>query len=333
MYTPKTPGSNHLKELQQFVNDDLHEMNDIIKSLTYGKAELIYLLSDYLIGSGGKRLRPLLTLVCAKLCNYKGDDHVKLAAAVEFIHNATLLHDDVVDESDLRRGMPTANNKWGNKASILVGDFLLSQSFRLMVSVGSIKVLDILSNAAAVIAEGEVMQLSVTNNIEITEEEYIEIITAKTAELFASACELGAVVAGSGEQYEVNLRKFGINLGIAFQIIDDALDYSATEAEFGKKIGDDFREGKVTLPAIFAYKAATDLERDFWLRTLKELKQNDEDLKTAIDLIKKYGILKEINQYAARYIDLSREALLLFPESEAKNMLLDILDFTIDRNF
>ncbi len=217
---------------------------------------LIHNIASHIIASGGKRIRPALTLISAQLCGYEGARHIALAAAVEFIHTATLLHDDVVDESKVRRGLATANEVFGNKASILVGDFLLSQAFQLMVADGSLKVLKILSDAAAVIAKGEVMQLMTEGEPETTIQKYLQVISSKTAILFASACELGAVVAGQ-DGCEERLREFGIYIGIAFQLTDDALDYTADESKLGKTVGDDFREGKVTLPVILAYNAGT----------------------------------------------------------------------------
>jgi octaprenyl-diphosphate synthase len=324
--------NSFLTELNNFVNEDLAEVNDLIKNLTKGREELIFLLSTYLVSSGGKRLRPILTLLCAKLCGYQGKHHIALATAVEFIHTATLLHDDVVDESSLRRGMLTANNKWGNKASILVGDFLLGQAFKLMVDAGSLKVLDILSQASITIAEGEVMQLASTNNINITREQYLEVIQAKTAELFAASCQIGGVLVENLEQ-ETALRSFGMNLGIAFQILDDMLDYSAKEEELGKTVGDDFREGKVTLPVIIAYANGTKQEQNFWSKTIQDLKQQPEDLVLAIDLINQYDAINLSRDIAKQYLQKAREAVIIFKESPAKHLLLDLLIFSLERSY
>jgi octaprenyl-diphosphate synthase len=322
-----------LHKLKNFVKEDLSQMDLVIARLTHGKEQLIFKLSNHLIASGGKRLRPILTIICAKLFGYAGNKHIDFAAAVEFIHTATLLHDDVVDESSLRRGKPTANHQWGNKASILVGDFLLSQAFKLMVAQNSLEALDILSSASAVIAEGEVMQLAATNNLTITEIQYIEIIKAKTAELFAAACQIGAVVANGSEPENQALRHFGMSLGIAFQIIDDALDYSANIMDLGKDIGNDFKEGKVTLPVLIAYRRSNELEKAFWLRTMKLLDQKPEDLEQAIDLIKKHDAFNYCLDQAKSYINQASAALSGFPPSEAKLILSGILDFAIERSY
>jgi octaprenyl-diphosphate synthase len=325
--------NDYIKKLQEFVGDDLEQMDVQINSLIIGKEHLISTLSNHLISSGGKKLRPILTIICSKLCGYIGTRHINLAAAVEFIHTATLLHDDVVDQSSLRRGSPTANNKWGNKAPILVGDFLLSQAFKLMVKDGSLKILDVLSSASAIIAEGEVMQLSATNNIEITEQKYIEIISAKTAALFAAACQIGPIITGLSEEKQQSLYNFGNYLGIAFQMIDDALDFSAKEQELGKSIGDDFKEGKVTLPVIIACSKASIEEKLFFNRTMHQMIQTSEDLELAINIINKYQAFDYVINQAKNYINLAREQLKDFADCTAKNMLLDILDFSINRSY
>ena len=226
-------------------------------------------VANHLISSGGKRLRPILTLAAAGLCGYRGDGHIKLAAAVEFMHTATLLHDDVVDESDLRRGKAAARVLWGNEASVLVGDFLLGQAFKMMVEVGSLPCLDVLSTAAAVIAEGEVMQLSAAKDTATSEDAYLAVIRAKTAALFAAACEVGPILAGSGKAEIEACRGYGANLGIAFQLIDDALDYGGSSAKLGKNVGDDFREGKITLPVVLSFRRGSTADREFWRRTLE----------------------------------------------------------------
>ncbi len=239
-------------------------------------------VANHLINSGGKRLRPMLTLALARLAGYAGDGHIKLAAAVEFMHTATLLHDDVVDESELRRGRLAARMLWGNEASVLVGDFLLGQAFKMMVEVGSLKALEILSVAAAVIAEGEVMQLAAAKNTATTEDEYIAVIRAKTAELFAAACEVGPALSARQKAEQAASRSFGMNLGITFQLVDDALDYGGAAARLGKNIGDDFREGKITLPVVLAFRRGSDAEREFWRRTLERGETTDADLDHAI---------------------------------------------------
>src|SRR5690606_14386993 len=235
-------------------------------------------LASHLINSGGKRLRPMLTIAAAHLCGYKGGDHIKLAASVEFLHTATLLHDDVVDESDLRRGKKTARMLWGNQASVLVGDFLLGRAFRLMVETRSLRALEIIANAASIIAEGEVMQLAAAKDTSTTEDAYMRVIQAKTAALFAAAAEVGAVVADRGADEAAALESYGRNLGIAFQLVDDALDYSGRAATLGKNVGDDFREGKITLPVVLAFRRGDREERAFWRRTLQDGDQRDGDL-------------------------------------------------------
>ena len=262
-----------LDRLTSLIRADLEQVNTLILERMQSPVALIPQLAGHIIAAGGKRLRPMLTLAAARMCGYRGARHVALAAAVEFIHTATLLHDDVVDASDLRRGLATANAVWGNKPSVLVGDFLFSRAFQLMVEDGSLKVLEILSRASAVIAEGEVLQLITSNDIATTEEDYLRVIDAKTAELFAAASRIGAVLAERGEAEERALESYGRNLGIAFQLVDDMLDYSAHEIELGKSIGDDFREGKITLPVVLALRASDERELQFWRRTLEQLDQ------------------------------------------------------------
>ncbi len=245
---------------------DMGRVNELILSKAGSDVEMIPEVANHLISSGGKRLRPMLTLAAAQMFGYRGDGHVKLATSVEFMHTATLLHDDVVDESALRRGKTTARMIWGNQASVLVGDFLLGQAFRMMVEVGSLDALDILSAAACVIAEGEVMQLSIAKNLESTEDDYLAVIKAKTAALFSAAAEIGPVLAGAGRTDRAALRSYGTNLGLAFQLVDDALDYGGNASSLGKNVGDDFREGKVTLPVILSYRRGTADERAFWRR-------------------------------------------------------------------
>ena len=250
----------------------MERVNTTILARTGSEVTMIPEVANHLISSGGKRLRPMLTLAMAKLAGYSGDGHIKLAAAVEFMHTATLLHDDVVDESDMRRGKLAARMLWGNEASVLVGDFLLGQAFKMMVEVGNLHALDILSSAAAVIAEGEVMQLGAAKNTATNEDEYLAVIRAKTAELFAAACEVGPALAGKDKAEQAACRSFGMNLGIAFQLIDDALDYGGKSAKLGKNVGDDFREGKITLPVVLSFRRGNESERAFWNRTLGKAK-------------------------------------------------------------
>ena len=321
-----------LAGLQSLVREDLARVDQVILANIDSGVPLIPKLARHIIAAGGKRLRPALTLLSARLCGYTGERHIGLAACVEFIHTATLLHDDVVDESALRRGNATANEVWGNKASVLVGDFLFSRSFQLMVADGSLKVLKILSDTSAIIAQGEVMQLSTANNPKITQEQYLEVITAKTAALFSAACELGAVVSDKPE-HEERLRQAGLDLGIAFQIIDDALDYSASQATLGKTVGDDFREGKITLPVLYAYQHGNSEEKSFWERTLEEQELREGDLDHAINIINKHQSISASIALAERYCDSAREQLAPFPHSAEKDALLETIDFCTQRAY
>ena len=326
----KTP----LDTLTGLVAQDLEAVNALIVSRMDSPVALIPRLAGYIVASGGKRLRPLLTLASARLCGYGGGArHLKLAAAVEFIHTATLLHDDVVDESDQRRGLASANAVFGNKSSVLVGDFLFSRAFQLMVEDGSLEVLRILSTASAVIAEGEVLQLATTNDVETSEQAYLDVVKAKTAELFAAACEIGAVVAGRPAEDAAALRAYGFNLGVAFQIIDDVLDYSAVQARLGKTIGDDFREGKVTLPVVLALLGASAEERRFWQRTIGDLEQRDGDLEHAIRLFRSRGAFAESKLRARYYGHAACDALAGFPRGPLREAMLRIVEFTIERDF
>jgi len=322
-----------LDALSALVAEDLNAVNQTILDRMHSPVALIPQLAGHLISAGGKRLRPMLTLAAAKLCEHTGMRHVKLAACVEFIHTATLLHDDVVDESTLRRGLASANAVWGNKASVLVGDFLFSRSFELMVEDGSVKVLGILSRASSIIAEGEVLQLITANDIETTEAAYQEVICAKTAALFAAACKIGAVVADRSDAEEAALDAYGLNLGIAFQLIDDVLDYSAKQEKLGKSIGDDFREGKITLPVILAIARGSDEEKAFWKRTLEDLDQAEDgaDLRRAQELMEQHHAIADSIARAREFGDLAKTALDIFPDSIARQALIDIVDFCIER--
>ena len=322
-----------LEPLLRLVCADLDRVNATILEHMQSPVHLIPQLAGHLIAAGGKRLRPMLTLGAAALCGYGGDRHIRLAACVEFIHTATLLHDDVVDESDLRRGQESANAVWGNQASVLVGDFLFSRSFELMVGDGSLQVLKILSRASAVIAEGEVQQLITTNDTATGETAYLEVIQAKTAALFAAATRIGAVVASRPKAEEDALDAYGTNLGIAFQLIDDALDYSARQAELGKTVGDDFREGKITLPVILAFRRGTEEERTFWRRTLEDLDQHDSDMERAQGLIRQHGALDDTIARARHYAAIARDALGFFPDGEPKHALTEVVDFCVERAY
>src|SRR5471032_3149740 len=276
-------------------------VNQTIMSRTGSDVGMIPEVANHLISSGGKRLRPILTLATAGLCNYSGEGHIKLAASVEFMHTATLLHDDVVDASEMRRGKLAARMLWGNEASVLVGDFLLGQAFKMMVEVGSLQALGILSSAAAVIAEGEVMQLAAAKNTATTEDEYLAVIRAKTAELFAAACEVGPTLSARPKAEQAACRSFGMNLGIAFQLVDDALDYGGKAARLGKNVGDDFREGKITLPVVLAFRRGSDGERAFWQRTLERGETAEDDLEQAIGLITKHRAIEDTITRAQHY--------------------------------
>lgn len=311
----------------------MNSVNSVILERMQSQIPLIPALAGHLISGGGKRMRPMLTVAGAELCGYQGNRHHKLAAAVEFIHTATLLHDDVVDGSDLRRGKATANIVFGNPATVLVGDFLFSRSFELMVEDGSIRVLRILSNASAVIAEGEVDQLTAQRQVETSEERYLAIISAKTAALFAAACRIAAVVAERPEADELALEAYGRYLGIAFQLTDDAIDYDSDAAEMGKDQGDDFRDGKMTLPVILAYARGSDEERAFWRDAIAGNRTGDADLAHAIALIRKHDAVLATRERARHYAQRAIDAIAAFPASEAKAAMIEAAEFAVARRF
>jgi octaprenyl-diphosphate synthase len=327
---PRRPA---LDALTRLVAGDLLKVNQLIVQRMHSPVALIPQLAGHIIAAGGKRLRPMLTLAAARLCGYRGERHIGLAACVEFIHTATLLHDDVVDESVLRRGQESANTLWGNKPSVLVGDFLFSRAFQLMVQDGSLDVLEILCDTSATIAEGEVGQLMTSNDTETSETAYLEVVRAKTAQLFAAAARIGAVVADRPKVEEEALEGFGLNLGIAFQLVDDVLDYSARQAELGKTVGDDFREGKITLPVILAFRRGGEAERGFWRRTLESQAQAAGDLDHAIALAERHGALADTVDRARHYGAIARDALGIFPDSEDKQALVDTVEFCIERAY
>lgn len=329
------PGStaNALDQLQELCAADLARVNQTIVDRMQSDVPLIPELAGHLVAAGGKRLRPLLTLASARMCGYQGDKHITLAAAVEFIHTATLLHDDVVDESDLRRGRETANAVWGNQASVLVGDYLFSRSFRLMVESESLQVLDVLANASAVIAEGEVAQLTTANDTATTEEDYLYVIRSKTAALFAAACEVGGLIADQGEAATKALDQYGANLGIAFQLVDDYLDYASSREAMGKEVGDDFRDGKITLPVVLAMRRGDDSERDFWRRTLENCDQSEDDLEQAIAMLHKHDALSDTLIRARGYADTARAALSTLPDNDYRAALENVIDFCVDRAY
>lgn len=320
-----------LQPLLDLVSADMDGINRLILDKAVSDVEMIPELAHHLIDSGGKRLRPMLTIATARMTGFKGDEHIRVAAAVEFMHTATLLHDDVVDESDIRRGKKSARMIWGNQASVLVGDFLLGQAFRMLVDVGSLQVLQILSNAAAVIAEGEVMQLSAAKNLATTEDEYIAIVNAKTAALFLGAAESGAALAKRPGEELSALRSYGKNLGIAFQLIDDALDYSGDSKNLGKSVGDDFREGKVTLPVILAFRRGNEEERAFWQRTIGDGEIAEGDLEHAMGLIAKHNAIAATVERARSYGTIARDAMEIFKSGKEKHALQEVIAFCISR--
>ena len=328
-------GEDALSTLISLVETDLEACNRVIVARMDSPVALIPQLAAHIVAAGGKRLRPLLTLAAARMCGYPdqpgGARHVDLAACVEFIHTATLLHDDVVDESQLRRGLASANAVFGNKASVLVGDFLFARAFQLMVEDGSLKVLAILSKAAATIAEGEVLQLVTQNDLTTTEARYLEVIQGKTAALFAAACQIGAVVGNRPGREEAALSEYGMKLGIAFQLVDDALDYVADQATLGKTIGDDFREGKITLPVLVAFLAGDALEKAFWQRTIEALDQNNADLDQAMRLIADHDAIQVTLDRAQRFVQEAKAALLVFPDSPIRRALAGVADYTVQR--
>jgi octaprenyl-diphosphate synthase len=322
-----------LDPMIQLVAADLNHVNAVILARMQSEVALIPELAGHLIAGGGKRMRPMLTLACAQLLDYSGARHHKLAAAVEFIHTATLLHDDVVDGSGLRRGRRTANIIWGNPASVLVGDFLFSRSFELMVEDGSLKVLRILSHASSVIAEGEVDQLTAQRRVETSEDHYLAIISAKTAALFAAACRIAGVVAESGEAIEEALDAYGRNLGIAFQLIDDAIDYASDAATMGKGVGDDFRDGKVTLPVILAHARGSAADRDFWRAAMEGRRVSDEDLAVATGLLRETGAIDDTLARARHYGQRAIDALGPFAAGKAKAALIEAVQFATARAY
>jgi octaprenyl-diphosphate synthase len=322
-----------LDPMIQLVAADLNHVNAVILERMQSPVALIPELAGHLIAGGGKRMRPMLTLACARLLDYPGSRHHKLAAAVEFIHTATLLHDDVVDGSGLRRGRRTANIIWGNPASVLVGDFLFSRSFELMVEDGSLRALRILSRASAVIAEGEVDQLTAQRRIETGEDHYLGIISAKTAALFAAACRIAAVVAERDEGVEQALDCYGRNLGIAFQLVDDAIDYASDGATMGKDAGDDFRDGKVTLPVILAFARGSEADRRFWREAIEGGRSGDEDLAHATRLLRDSGALDDTLARARTYAQRAIDALGPFPAGNARAALTEAVEFAISRAF
>lgn len=330
----KIEPQNAFQILSGLLDDDVQAVETLLEKRAASPVSVIPNLSGYIVSAGGKRLRPLITLAAAKACGATDMTPVhSLATAVEFIHTATLLHDDVVDESDLRRGKPAAKNVWGNSASILVGDFLFARAFTLMVETKSLRVLDILSNASSVIAEGEVHQLSVQGKLDLPTEIYLRIIEAKTAALFEAASESGAVCAGANEEQIKALKSYGKNLGLAFQLVDDALDYGGTTAVIGKSVGDDFRECKITLPVVIARRRGNDEDKAFWDRALSMDTQEENDLPHAIHLIRSTGAAEDTLAEARSYVNIAKKALKALPPSPFIDALAGLADFTVERAY
>jgi octaprenyl-diphosphate synthase len=326
-------GVPSLEPIMSLTAEAMNGVNSIILQRMQSKVAMIPELAGHLIAGGGKRMRPMLTLASAELCGYTGTRHHKLAAAVEFIHTATLLHDDVVDGSEMRRGKRAANLIWGNPATVLVGDFLFSRAFELMVEDGSLKVLKILSHASAVIAEGEVDQLTAQRQVETSEDHYLSIINAKTAQLFAAACRIAPVVAESGDQAEESLEAYGRNLGIAFQLVDDAIDYASDSETMGKGQGDDFRDGKVTLPVIIAFARGTPENRAFWKEAMQGERTSDADLAHATRLIRESGALTDTMERARLYGRRAIDTLSSFPPGRARSAMTEAVEFAVARAY
>ncbi|MFD0910215.1 polyprenyl synthetase family protein [Ruegeria arenilitoris] len=320
------------ERLAEILAGEMEAVNTLIRTrMASEHAPRIPEVTAHLVEAGGKRLRPMLTLAAARLFGYGGDHHIRLAATVEFIHTATLLHDDVVDESAQRRGRPTANLLWDNKSSVLVGDYLFSRSFQLMVETGSLRVLDILANASATIAEGEVLQMTAATDLRTDESVYLQVVRGKTAALFSAATEVGGVIAGASEEQVRALFAYGDALGIAFQIADDLLDYQGDSKTTGKNVGDDFRERKLTLPVIKAVAQATPDERAFWERTIEKGRQQDGDLDLALNLMRKYGTLEETRTDALAWAAKAKTALTALPDHELRDLLGDLADYVVSR--
>ena len=320
--------------LKNLVGDKLEGVSQQIKYKLASEINLIHKMTNYHLKSGGKRIRPLLTLASAKLCGYKGGDRdINLAACVELIHNATLLHDDVIDNSDLRRGIKTTNSVWGNQSSILVGDYLFSRCFEMMVEDGSQEILKLLSSTSSRIAQGEVLQLEYKGEIDLLEETYFNIINMKTAALFAAAARVGACLGNKSKKEKDALESYGKNLGLAFQIVDDALDYFSTKTIFGKEIGKDFYEGKTTLPLIIIFQRANVEERSFLKEIFKKKKRNEDDFSETIALINKYKAVEATFKRAEYFVNVSYDALGIFSHSQEKKVLQNLTDFSLNRSF
>ena len=322
-----------LNEITRLLSNELSKVNSLITSNLESKVPLVPIVSKHLVNSGGKRIRPILTLLSSKLFGYNsGESHIELAACVEFIHMATLLHDDVIDNSLMRRGSPTANSIWGNKTSVLVGDFLFSKAFQIMVKNGSLSILNILSETSSVLAQGEVMQLSMANNIETNEKNCFRVIEDKTAKLFEAACKVGGVIAEANDEEIRKIAEYGRYIGISFQLIDDAMDYKSDSNKTGKRKGDDFREGKVTLPLIMAVLRGNEKEKIFWKRVIEDLDQNEGDFEEALRIIHKYDTIEETIKKAKVYTSNAIDVLSSLPNNLYKDALIEISSFSSNRS-
>lgn len=322
-----------IKLVQNYLHEELKKVEDLILRRVAGREEVITVITDYTFKAGGKRLRPILTLLSSKLFNYDGNSHINLAAAIELIHTATILHDDVVDHSLTRRGRDTVNQKWDNKISILVGDFLFSQAFCLMAEEKNTEILSLLSKTSAIIAEGEVLQIKSYSNLTLSLDDYLKVIEYKTSELFAAACEVGALIVNKGTNEQQLLRKFGVMLGLAFQMIDDLLDYADTSIEFGKEQGTDFKENKITIPIILLLQQANSSDSVLINEIFLESAKNEQNLKIILMLLKKYNIFAEIELLVKKYISIAKNCLDQLPATQAKKYLYDILEFSAKRKY
>jgi octaprenyl-diphosphate synthase len=321
-----------MQKALSLIGEDLKNVEQQFKKDLASEVPLIRKVGEYVLASGGKRIRPALLLLAARLCGYSGSRHIPLASVIEFIHTATLLHDDVVDSATMRRGIASANNLWGNSASVLIGDFLFSKSFSLMVADGDLNVLRVLSGATTVIAEGEVLQLLGTSDLEMTEDRYIEVVKAKTAVLLAAACQAGAILGSASPEQEEALRRYGMELGIAFQLMDDVLDYIAKEEEFGKSIGHDLEEGKITLPLIHTLLKCTPEERDLIRDVVEKEELSDDDFRAVFALVERYGGIDYTVSAARRRIDACTAELVSFTDSSEKEALLELADYVVSRS-
>lgn len=327
----KNSKGDGFKDFVYWLQEDLNSVNKLVLDNLTNTSSLISELSNHIINSGGKRIRPLLTLAIAKLCGYSGSRHIILASVIEYIHTATLLHDDVVDNSKKRRGKKTANFLWGNKSSILVGDFLLSKAFRILISDGSLKCIEIISRASEKISFGEVKQLMSVRKLETSESEYLEIIKCKTAELFSAACQLSSEISEISTEIKNSLKDFGIHLGVCFQIIDDTLDYFSEEKVFGKEIGNDFNEGKMTLPLILLYKRSNDNEKQLLKYLVNKEKLNRNDFSHVIEKMKKYNVKNDCLDKAKHFSVMAKDSLGLLPKSEGKVKIINLIDSLLSR--